>query len=156
MLEIDDDDGLVATDIIHNSVSVEEATDSVDPPLSFDTMSGFITRSDDISDGNNDISIFKYLPMLQHFPLIAPPAPTTHRYDVGDTNDPLSSQLKCDYDTEDRKVTPITSSTELIDFGVPDQPKDIRIGSSLSPDERSRLIDLLLYSTTSPTYSTKC
>ena len=35
MLEIDDDDGLVATDIIHNAVSVEGAFDSVDPPLSF-------------------------------------------------------------------------------------------------------------------------
>ena len=41
MLEINDDDGLVATDIIHNTVSVEGASDSVDLPLSFDTMSGF-------------------------------------------------------------------------------------------------------------------
>ena len=120
MLEIDDDDGLVATDIIHNSVYVEEASNSMNPPLSFDTMSGFITHLDDIFDGNNDMSIFKYLPMLQHFPLIAPPAPTTHIYDVGDTNDPLGGQLECDYDIEDRKVTPITGSTELIHFGVPD------------------------------------
>ena len=41
------------------------------------------------------------------------------------------------------KVTPITGSTKLIDFGTPNQPRVIRIGSSLSPDERSRLIDLL-------------
>ena len=61
MLEINDDDGLVATDIIHNIVSVEEAFDYVDPPLSFDTMSGFIIRFDDISDGNNGMSIFEYL-----------------------------------------------------------------------------------------------
>ena len=60
MLEIDDDDGFVATVIIHNTVSVEEASDSMDPPLSFDTMSGFVTRFDDISDGNNDMSIFEY------------------------------------------------------------------------------------------------
>ena len=39
MLEFDDD-GLVATDITHDTVSVEGASDSVDPPLSFDTMSG--------------------------------------------------------------------------------------------------------------------
>ena len=57
MLEFDDD-GLVATDITHDTVSVEEAFDSVDPALSFDTMSGFVTRFDDISDGNNDMSIF--------------------------------------------------------------------------------------------------
>ena len=92
MLEINDDDGLVATDIIHNTVSVEGVSDSMDPPLSFDTMFGFITYFDDIFDGNNDRSIFEYLPVSQHFPLITPPAPTTHIYDVddvGDTYDPL-------------------------------------------------------------------
>ena len=84
--------------------------------------------------------------MSHHFPLIAPPAPTTHIYDVddvGDTDDPLGGQSKCDSDTEDEKVSPISGSTELIDFGAPDLPREIRIGSSLSPDERSRLIDLL-------------
>ena len=78
--------------------------------------------------------------------MIAPLAPTTHVCDiddVGDTDDPLGGQSECDFDTEDRKVIPIYGSIELIDFGVPNQPKEIRIGSSLSPDERSRLIDLL-------------
>ena len=46
MLEIDDDDRLVAINIIHTIVSVKEASDSVDPPLSFDTMSWFVTRFD--------------------------------------------------------------------------------------------------------------
>ena len=55
--------------------------------------------------------------MSQHFPLIAPPTPTTHVCDVdnvGDTNDPLSGQSECDSDsdTEDRKVTPISGSTD--------------------------------------------
>ena len=59
------------------------------------------------------------------------------------TDDPLDCQSKCDSDTEDRKVTPITSSTKLIDFGILDLSKKIRIGSSLSLDERNRLIDLL-------------
>ena len=31
----------------------------------------------------------------------------------------------------------------MINFGTSDQPKEIRIGTSLSPDERSRLINLL-------------
>ena len=88
MQEIDDDDdGLVATDIIHNTVYVEGASNSVDPPLSFDTMSGFVTRFDDISYGNNDMSIFKYLSMSQHFPFITPLAPTAHIYDVDDVGD---------------------------------------------------------------------
>ena len=146
MLEIDNDDGFVAIYIIYNTVSIEGASDYVDPPLSFDTMFGFVTRFNDISDGNNDMSIFEYLPMSRHFPFITPSSPTTHIFDVddvGDIDDPLGGQSECDFDTEDMKVTPITGSTELIDFRTPDQPKEIRIGSSLSPDERSRLIDLL-------------
>ena len=145
MLEFDGD-GLVATDITHDTVFVEGAFNFVDPPLSFDTMSGFVTRFDDISDGNNDMSIFEHLLMSQHFPLIAPSAPITHVCDVddvGDTDDPLSGRSESNSDTEDRKVTPVYGSTELIDFGVPDQPREIRIGSSLPPDERSGLIDLL-------------
>ena len=119
MLEIDDDDGLVTTDIIHNIVSVEGASDSMDPLLSFDTMSRFVTCFDDISDGNNDISIFEYLIVSQHFPLITLPTPTTHIYDVddvGDIDDPLGGQSECDSDTEDKKVTPITGSIKLIGF----------------------------------------
>ena len=141
-----DGDGLVATDITHDTVSVEGASDSVDPPLSFDTMSEFVTRFDDISDGNNDMIIFEYFLVSQHFPLIAPPVPIAHVCDVddvGDTDDPLGGKSESNYDIEDRKVTRISGSIELIDFGVPDQPREIRIDSSLSPDERSGLIDLL-------------
>ena len=124
MLEFDGD-GLVATDITHDTISIEGASDSMDPPFSFDTMSWFVTRFDDISDGNNDMSIFEYLPMSQHFPLIALPAPTTHICDVddmGDTDDALSGQSEYDFDLETKggKVTPISGSTELIDFGAPD------------------------------------
>ena len=139
-------DGLIATNITHDTISVEGASDSVDPPFSFDTMSGFVTRFDDFSDDNNDMSIFKYLPVSQHFPLIAPPAPVAHVCDVNDMggiDDPLGGQSESNYDTEDRKVTLVSDSTELIDFGVPDQPREIRIGFSLSPDEMSKLIDLL-------------
>ena len=145
MLEFDGD-GLVSTDITHDTISVERASDSVDPPLSFDAMSGFVTRFDDISDGNNGMSIFEYLLVSQHFPLITPPAPIAHVCDVddvGDTDDPLGGKSGSNTDIEDRKVTPVSGSTELIDFGVPDQPREIRIGSSLSHNERSRLIDLL-------------
>ena len=95
MLDINDDDGLVAIDIIHNTVSIDGAPESMGPSLSFETMSRFITRFYDISDGNNDMSIFEYLPVPQHFPLITPQAPTTHIYDVddvGDTDDPLGGQ----------------------------------------------------------------
>ena len=52
--------------------------------------------------------------MSHHFPLIAPPAPIAHVCDVddvGDTDDPLGRQSECDFDTENKKVTPITGST---------------------------------------------
>ena len=90
-----DDDGLVATDITHDTISIEGASDSVDPPLSFDTMSGFVTGFDNISDGNNDMSIFEYSLVSQHFPLIGPPSPAAHVYDVNDMghiDDPLGGQ----------------------------------------------------------------
>ena len=84
ILEIDDDNGLVVTDIIHYTVYVEGASDYVDLPFSFDTMSRFVTCFDDISNGNNDMSIFEYFPLSQHFPLTIPSAPTIHIYDVDD------------------------------------------------------------------------
>ena len=80
LLEINDDDGLVSIDIIHNTVYVKGASDSMDPPLSFDTILGFVTHFDDVSNGNNDMSIFEYLPVSQHFPLITPSSPITHIY----------------------------------------------------------------------------
>ena len=145
MLEFDGD-GLVATNITHDTVFVEGASDSMDPPLSFDTMSGFVTRFDDISDGNNDMSIFEYLLVSQHFPLIAPPVPIAHVCDVddvGNIDDPMGGKSESNSNIEDRKVTLVSGNTELIDFGVPDQPREIRICSSLSPNERNGLIDLL-------------
>ena len=86
MLEFDDD-GFVASDVTHDVSDVEGASDFMDLPLSFDIMFGFVTRFDDVSDGNNDMSIFEYLPVSQHFPLSAPPVPTTHICDIDDVED---------------------------------------------------------------------
>ena len=59
MLEIDDDDSV--TVVTPDIITVEGASDSVDPPLSFNTMFRFVTRFDDV-DGrnNNDMSVFEY------------------------------------------------------------------------------------------------
>ena len=100
MLEFNGD-GHVSTDITHDTISVEGASDSLDPPLSFDAMSGFVTRFDEISDGNNDMSIFEYLLVSQHFPLIALLEPIAHVCDVddvGDTDDPLGGKSGSNYD----------------------------------------------------------
>ena len=62
MLKLNDD-GFIASDVTHDVSVVEGASDSVNPHLSFDIMSGFVTHFDDVSDGNNDMSIFEYLPV---------------------------------------------------------------------------------------------
>ena len=146
MLQIDGDDSII--DVATSSfIFVEGASDPVEPPLFFYFMSGFVIRYDVMSDGNNnDMSFFEYLPMSQHFPLIAPQATTTTMHDihdVGDPNDPLSGNSDCYSDSEEMKVTLVFGTAKSVDFGTSDQPKEIKIGSSLSLDERSRLIDLL-------------
>ncbi|KAL6333875.1 hypothetical protein AAG906_039285 [Vitis piasezkii] len=113
--------GMTITDVATSGfIFIEGASDHVDRPLSFDFMSGFVTCYDVMSNGNNnDMSLFKYLPVSQHFPLIAPQAPTAPMHDiddVGDPDDPLSGKSDCDLDSEERKVTPVSGSTELIDL----------------------------------------
>ncbi|KAL6325701.1 hypothetical protein AAG906_023585 [Vitis piasezkii] len=90
-----------------------------------------------------------YLFLLTLCPGLSPAmmlSPTTQIHDiddVGNPDGPLSGQSDCDSDSEERKVTPISGSTESVDFETSDQPMELKIGSSFSLDERSRLIDLL-------------
>ena len=119
MLEIDDDD--YVTVVTPNVITVKGAPDSMDPLLSFDTMSGFVTRFDDVASGNdNDMSVFEYSSVSLHFPLIVPPTPMTYIHDVDDVrgpDGPLSDQSDFDSDSEERKVTPVSSSIELVVSG---------------------------------------
>ncbi|RVW59109.1 Retrovirus-related Pol polyprotein from transposon 17.6 [Vitis vinifera] len=69
--------------------------------------------------------------------------PMAYIHDVDDVRGPLSNQSDFDSDSEERKATLVSGSTELVDFGTPDQPKELRIRTFLSHYERSRLIDLL-------------
>ena len=146
MLEMDGDDSITNVATL-SFIFVEGASDPVDPSLSFDFISEFVTCYDVMFDeNNNDMSLFEYLRMSQHFPLIAPQAPTTPIHDIDDVrdpDDPLSGQLDCDSDSEERKVTPVSDSAESMDFGTSNQPKELKIGSSLSLDKRCRLIELL-------------
>ena len=87
ILEIDDDDS--ATIVTPDVITVEVASDSVDPPLSFDTMSGFVTRFNDVAgENNNDMSNFEYSLVSLHFPLIVSLTPMTYAHDVDDVRDP--------------------------------------------------------------------
>ena len=46
-------------------------------------------------------------------------------------------------DPIDEGVSPVIGDVETIDFGIEDQPRELKIGSPLSTNERDRLIHLL-------------
>ena len=68
MLEIDDDDS--STVVTPDVITVGGVSGFVDPLLSFDTMSGFVIRFNDVAGGNNnDMSVFEYSPVSDSFPI---------------------------------------------------------------------------------------
>ena len=79
-------DVIVGDDLFDGHVSfVEGASDFVDPPLSFDVLSGFVSRSDIVFyHSSMDLSIFEYLPMSHDITLSAPFSPTSQIFDIND------------------------------------------------------------------------
>ena len=94
---------------------IQGASDSVDPPLSFDILLGFVTHSDYVS-------------------LLAPYSPTSQILDIDDETTQHDSN---------EKATPIVGDVEIVDFSTVNQPRELKIGSPLSIDERDNLIHLL-------------
>ncbi|KAL6325696.1 hypothetical protein AAG906_023580 [Vitis piasezkii] len=124
-------------DMYEGTVSpIEGAFNSVDPPLSFDILSGFITHSDYVSDDSiMDSSIYKYPSVFcDDVSLLAPYSPTSQILDI-------------DYETtqhdSDERATPTVGDVEIVDFSTVNQPRKLKIGSPLSIDERDNLIHLL-------------
>ncbi|RVW61666.1 Transposon Ty3-G Gag-Pol polyprotein [Vitis vinifera] len=120
--ELPEDDSSLFEGIVS---PVEGASDLVDPPLSFDVLSGFVSRSDDVSVASfMDLSIFEYSPVsCDSISTSAPHSPITQIFDI-----------------DDEIAQP---GIETVDFGTEDQPRELKIGSPLSTDERDRLIHLL-------------
>ncbi|RVW89755.1 Retrovirus-related Pol polyprotein from transposon 297 [Vitis vinifera] len=116
------EDLIASDDLIDSHVGiVEGASDFVDPPLSFDVLSGFVSCSDVVFDDSSmDLSMFEYL-LASH-----------------DDSSPDS-----DSDPVDQRVSPAVGDTEIVDFGTTDQPKELMIGSDLFADEKNSLIQLL-------------
>ncbi|KAJ9691124.1 hypothetical protein PVL29_013344 [Vitis rotundifolia] len=127
---------------------VEGASDLVDLPLSLDALSGFVSRHDYVSDFSSmDLSIFEYLPVSHVIDLSAPPSPTSQIFDIDDEitqhdSDDDSSSIS-DSDPVDERASLAEGDTEIVGFGTADQPRELRIGSDLSIDERDSLIQLL-------------
>ncbi|RVW77707.1 Retrovirus-related Pol polyprotein from transposon 17.6 [Vitis vinifera] len=53
------------------------------------------------------------------------------------------------FESVDQRVSPAVGDTEIVDFGTTDQPRELRIKSDLSTDERDSLIQLLRHIWTS-------
>ncbi|KAJ9694023.1 hypothetical protein PVL29_009818 [Vitis rotundifolia] len=118
-------DDVIAVDVLFDDPIglVEGASDFVDPPLSFDVLSGFVSRSDDVHDSSSmDLSIFEYLPVSCDITLPAPSSPTSQIFDIDDeivqhdSDDDSSSVF--DLDPIDSRVSPTPGDAEIIDFGT--------------------------------------
>ena len=64
---------------------VKGVSDFVDPPLSFDVLSRYVSRSDDVHDSSfMDLSIFEYLPVSCDITLSALSSLTSQIFDIDD------------------------------------------------------------------------
>ncbi|RVW44694.1 hypothetical protein CK203_109513 [Vitis vinifera] len=80
-------DVTVGDDLFEDTISsIEGASDFMDPPLSFDILFGFISRSNDVYDSTSmDLSIFEYLPVsFDSIYISAPYSPTPQILDIDD------------------------------------------------------------------------
>ncbi|RVW25276.1 Retrovirus-related Pol polyprotein from transposon 17.6 [Vitis vinifera] len=143
--ELPEDDSSLFEGIVS---PVEGASDLVDPPFSFDVLSGFVSRSDDVSVASfMDLSIFEYSPVsCDSISTSAPHSPITQIFDIDDEiAQPNSDRDSFDHDSGpiDERVSPAAGDVETIDFGTEDQPRELKIGS---PYLQMREIDSSIYS----------
>ena len=87
------DDDAITGDVIVDIASpdilrhVMGESDAMDPPLSFDVLSGFVSRSDDVlAFSSMDLSIFEYSPVtfIDDIDACAPHSPTSQIHDIDD------------------------------------------------------------------------
>ncbi|RVW19255.1 Retrovirus-related Pol polyprotein from transposon 17.6 [Vitis vinifera] len=128
--ELPEDDSSLFEGIVS---PVEGASDLVDPPLSFDVLSGFVSRSDDVSVASfMDLSIFEYSPVsCDSISTSAPHSPITQIFDIDDEiAHPSSDRDSFDHDSGpiDERVSPAAGDVETVDFGTEDQPRELKIG----------------------------
>ena len=76
-------DVIVVDDLLDGPV--EGASDFMDPPLSFDALSGFVSHSDNVHDSSfMDLSIFEYLFVYCDVTLYALFLPISQTFDIDD------------------------------------------------------------------------
>ncbi|KAL6323594.1 hypothetical protein AAG906_039185 [Vitis piasezkii] len=133
------EDVAVGDDLFEDTFrSIEEAFDI-----------GFISCPDDVYDfALMDLSVFEYLPVsCDSICIFAFQSLIPQILDIDDEiAQPDSNRDSFDHDSDpiDERVSPAIGDVETVDFGIEDQPKELKIGSPLSTDERDRLIHLLI------------
>ena len=141
------DDAIVdiaSPDIIGHVVG---ESDSVDPPLSFDVLSGFVPLFDDVlTFSSMDLSIFEYSPVsfIDDINECEPHSPTSHIHNIDD--EPLqpnfddSYRSDSDHSFTDERVSPPFDDLETVDLGTAYQPRELRINTTLFADERDSFL----------------
>ena len=105
-------------------------------------LSGFVSRSDDVlAFSSMDLSIFEYSPVsfIDDIDTCAPHSPTSQIHDIDDE----ALQSDSDHCFTDERVSPHFDDLETVDLDTADQPIELRIGTTLSVDERDNLLRLL-------------
>ena len=148
-LDFSNGDVIVVDDLFEGLVGpIKKVSDFVDPPLSFDVLSGCVLRSDDVHDSSfMDLSIFEYLSVSCDVTLSAPSSPTSQIFDIDDEivqhNLDEDSFFVSNSSPSDQRVSSAKGDVEIVDFGIADQPRELKIGLDLSTDERDGLTWLL-------------
>ena len=96
-----------------------------------------------------DLSIFESLlvSFIDDIDACAPYSPTSQIHDID--NEPLQPDFDdtylsySDHSFTDERVSPPFDDLETVDLGIADQPRELRIGTTLSIDERDSFLRLL-------------
>ena len=122
----------------------------MNPPLSFDVLSGFGSRFDDVLTlSSMDLSFFEYFSAScdNDIAPCSPSPPTSHVFDIDDKS--LQGDLDVSYQSDSNndltkeRVSPTFDDYETVDLGTGNEPRELRIGSALSAVERDSLFQLL-------------
>ena len=121
----------------------------VGPPLSFDILLGYVSLSVDVLTLSSymDMSLFENLYVSCDITLSTPHSPTSQIFDIDDEIiqhglDEDSSSAS-DLSPSDQKVSPTIGDAEIIDLGIVDQLRKLRIGLDLSANKMDNLTQLL-------------
>ena len=115
------DDDVITDDVIIDIASLDilghvvGESNAMDPPLSFDVLSGFVSLSNDVlAFSSMDLRIFKYSPVsfIDDIDACAPHSPTSHIHDIDD--EPLQPDFDDSYRSDSDHIALLMSEFHLL------------------------------------------